>query len=291
MLCTAIEDFVERASTPSPPLNDRTVFVGGTVRSGSTLLAGLLATRFDGFNAGELHLLWRSFGTARLCTCGQPLAACAFWSRVRSRVIAELGDRDFGAIERREPRLRTVAVLGSGAHLDPELVRLRRATEAAIREESGLAVIIDSSKSPGTALVTAAAGPVELLQLVRDPRAVVYSMARPKADPSLGGELMPAMGTVEATIYWRLTDQAFSRMRRHMEIPIVRYRDLVVSPFARAGSLTHGIAGEHAIAGNPWRFEPGQPIEADERWRTEMSRATLRVVDGLTVLSRRKLGY
>ena len=124
-------------SDPEPT----TWFVGGSVRSGSTLLAGMLAAATGGFDAGELHLLWRSLRDGRLCTCRRPMTECPVWSEVRDDVLAHpdviaagVTDVDSAAgAEAGEPTLRQVVVRGRRTPVAPGARALRAATESALR--------------------------------------------------------------------------------------------------------------------------------------------------------------
>src|SRR5580692_3233646 len=67
------------------------LYIAGTGRSGSTLLASLLGEVDGVFSAGEVRYLWqRGLAESRLCGCGVPVRECLIWSRV----LAESGHLD-----------------------------------------------------------------------------------------------------------------------------------------------------------------------------------------------------
>src|SRR5438270_4691352 len=120
--------------------------MGGTGRSGSTLLARVL-DRADGvFAAGELRYVWqRGVLEDRLCGCGEQFSRCPFWSEVMDRAFA---DRRVDAHQvvatqriltrlRRVPRILTVGGQEAPAAYLESLSRLYRA----VAEVSGCELV------------------------------------------------------------------------------------------------------------------------------------------------------
>ena len=72
-------------------MTTRVLYIAGTGRSGSTLLANILGEVDGVFAAGEVRYLWqRGLTERRLCGCGVPVRECPVWSRV----LAEAGHLD-----------------------------------------------------------------------------------------------------------------------------------------------------------------------------------------------------
>ncbi len=284
-----------------------TWFVGGAARSGSTLLSGLIAHALGGVNVGELHLLWRSFSIGRRCTCGAPLADCATWSEVAEIALRRCSIDNWGEaarVEAAEPSQRRVIAKGWTVPVPSRSVALRAETERAIRMVTGEQVIVDSSKVAGAAVVAREAGTLEqVVHLVRDPRAVAFSMSHPKPDPSLDGRLLPSRGALPAAAVWTSSNVAFERLRFGASALVRRllYEEFVDDRVGSLRPLLGGSAdalrtaassgGEHAIAGNPWRFEPSRPMAADTRWSTEMPWSTRVVIAMSTAPLMARYGY
>src|SRR5205085_9431203 len=82
-----------RAARPAPAgdlVNERVrvLYVAGTGRSGSTLLARILGRADSVFAAGELRYVWqRGLLEDRVCGCGEPFSRCPFWSEVVDRAF------------------------------------------------------------------------------------------------------------------------------------------------------------------------------------------------------------
>jgi hypothetical protein len=165
------------------------VYILGYGRSGSTILDILLGSDPMIQSVGELDLLSREWGN-RSCSCGQSYDSCAFWSRVRFHTEKAVGPQ---AVQAREKTLRCVETLRAFPFLLMHCIPSRRARAyrdflraelAAIAQVSGKSTILDSSKcareAAGRALaIRRVAGvPVKMIHLVRDGRAVLWSVKR-----------------------------------------------------------------------------------------------------------------
>ena len=172
------------------------IYIAGTGRSGSTLLASLLGEVEGCFAAGEVRYLWqRGLAERRLCGCGVPVRECPVWKRV----LAESGhlddpDRVEGVVSllQRTGRIRNLPAILVGS-LRPELDPARSLSGArdraalgdvyaAMAHVTGSRVIVDSSKLPAYANVLAATPGIDLrvVHLIRDPRGAAHSWSSRK---------------------------------------------------------------------------------------------------------------
>jgi len=312
-------------SRPGRPERHPTVlFIGGTGRSGSTLLE-LMLGQVDGvFAAGEVTYLWeRGLEENQLCGCGRPLRECEFWGRVLEAAFAR-GEVPVGALAeaRRSlcrlsnlprlaiPRLQTPVFRSRVEDYTNALVRVYRA----IADASGCGVVTDSSKYPPEALLLEATHGIDLrvVHLVRDSVAVAHAWRRWKIRPEIHWkrEYMPRYPYVQTALAWDLFNGLFEGMRRR-GVPTLRlrYEDMVAAPrpalervcefigkprasleFLRDGGLS--LDPNHTCSGNPLRFERGPlPIEPSVEWRDETPRARRWLVEALTYPYRRRYGY
>lgn len=279
--------------------------IGGTTRSGSTLLASLLTSATGGFDAGELHLLWRSMTDGRLCTCGKAVRQCGVWADVAECVTGDLdayGIEELVAISETERRQRDF--LRPRVPRPPtQLVQLRTATYRAIANVTGAGTIVDSSKL-GSVLDTVLHGVPEAraVHLVRDARAVAYSWASPASDPSLGGAPMPSLSPHLAGPRWLGTNLAMERIAKRWpgRVTRLRYEDLVADPSSVVLVLTAPAPKaarpgpdptSHAIAGNPHRFGSAREIRLDARWQHQLTTSARWTVAAVTWPLLRRYGY
>jgi hypothetical protein len=195
---------------------------------------------------------------------------------------------------------------------------------AAIQEESGASVLVDSSKHPAYAFLLRRA-PVRLrcVLAVRDPRGVAFSwrksVVRPEVSNGVGE--MPRYSVVYTATRW-LSYNVLFHLLGLLRVPVVtvRYEDFMAAPkrtvseilrFAglepteqetahiRHNSVLLGV--HHTVAGNPMRFDVGEiKFRPDDEWRRglrPLARATvsiltapLRVVYGYVGRSKLKIG-
>src|ERR1017187_271195 len=74
---------VALASSKGSPAVTTVLYIAGTGRSGSTLLASVLGEVEGVFAAGEVRYLWqRGLVEGRLCGCGVPVRECPSWGAI-----------------------------------------------------------------------------------------------------------------------------------------------------------------------------------------------------------------
>jgi len=291
------------------------IYVGGTPRSGSTLLDLLLGQVPGICAAGEVEHLWeRGVAENQLCGCGARFHDCPFWHAVMARAFGGLGRVDAEAIRRLQRgvlRMRYLPYLVSGVM--PRQYRERvaaygeilTAVYRAITEVSGCGIVADSSKSPAYGFLLRAIPSVDLrvVHLVRDSRAVAFSYRRRKQRPEIHWqtEYMLQYTPWASARLWTLWNLLTAVLRaRAGRGAVLRYEDLAACPrdtmdrvlreVADAPAALDFIDGHtvhlqvsHTAAGNPMRFERGNvEIRVDEEWRRGMPGAQRGLVTLLT---------
>lgn len=301
----------------------RVLYVAGSGRSGSTLLARLL-DQVDGlFAAGELRYVWqRGLIEDRYCSCGLRFSACPFWIKALDQAFGGRDGVDPAAMSRAQ-RSTTRA-----RHLPRALVTTRPPTATgrlgdykaavaglyrAVQDVSGADVIIDSSKLPtyGHLLASVPGIEVSTVHLVRDPRAAAHSWIRPKAQPDRGGNgMMQRQGPGKSALLWDTWNAAalrlFAGLPRHL---LLRYEDLVAEPrhtVARVLDLlghpeppagfvddrTVTLGAGHSVAGNPDRLSSGPThIRLDDEWTKALDARHRVLVTALTAPLLRRFDY
>jgi len=279
------------------------VYIAGYGRSGSTVLDLILGASDSIAAVGELFMFFRPSET-RNCSCGSPVAECPFWSEVRrvyqarhlvdSRlyVPGNKGDRGFRFRQKIEGMF---VPLWPSPEVRDEYVRHERALLAALEHVSGRHMIVDSSKTAvevawrPTALMQYCGAKVKLIHLVRDGRAVMWSVMRGcnrkleqrDADPRLS---FPRLRSV---LGWTLANLAAWQQGRQLpkeNVLAVSYEDLARDPAAeltRIGQFLEldlspviariearePLAAGHSISGNRLRHTGLVEIREDDEWR------------------------
>lgn len=295
--------------TATPVGAPRVVYLAGFGRSGSTLLERLLGAIPGWTHVGELVDLARSVAVKHeRCGCGRLFDECPVWSAVglkafggwdapEVRRLAEL--RLVVARQRQVPRL---LAMRSRRVRESEFGRLVREYQdgyariyQAVADVTGSAVIVDASKGPahGLALSGASQYRLDVLNLVRDPRAVAYSwsrrsIARPQATTT--DENMWQISALRSAAQWSALQSEVELMRSMggLTSTRLRYEDLVDRPAAAIQAaaadigldlgprdLSHidgrtaTLGTSHGLSGNPGRYETGViELRPDTRWRT-----------------------
>lgn len=204
----------------------KVVAISGSGRSGSTLLSLLLSQDSGVFNLGQLRHLWRSHADNEVCSCGRPLQDCEVYGRIvaDAGAMAELGKAFFKDAARHsdwgDPITRSEMQAKHAAYLEGVANVLRK-----IGEQRELNQFVDSSKAPEFALALSLIPDTELylLNLVRDPRAVVCSWYRRKQSTKT---------VVTNSRDWRARQQRLESWQAALadRYMVLRYEDLAVEP-------------------------------------------------------------
>ena len=153
-------------------------------------------------------------------------------------------------------------------------------------------MIVDSSKIPIEPIALGLVEDVEvhLAQVVRDPRAVVYSWQRSRAFSDRDEvEYLPRFSASFTTTSWLARNFLVEVIGRRRPVEVVLYDDMARDPGAvlrrladfvgePAGDLefltsaTATLAPTHSVGGNPMRMTSGAiEIKPDDEWVTELA--------------------
>jgi hypothetical protein len=292
----------------------RVLYVMGIYHSGTTVLSNLVGQLDGYFAVGELRTLWPKLTRPRYrCGCGELLQECPVWRPILDSALGEGEDRvalaremwrcQRAALHEYHTWLRVGSVLryrrrglptsGPLARYAEGLTRLYRG----IASQTGAEVIVDSSKEPTDAALLLLMPEVDpaFVQIVRDPRGMVYSILRVKA----GGE--PVVGSrwrqsAYAAFSWSAGNLAGAAVRRAAgpaRSTLLRYEDFVLAPqdsvealadmAGRPGQLatssdpaqtrTVTMHPTHTVGGNNNRFRAGPvQLREDTEWRSRLHR-------------------
>ncbi|HNQ06142.1 MAG TPA: sulfotransferase [Tetrasphaera sp.] len=298
----------------------RVLYVGGTGRSGSTVVANALGALDDAVSVGEVRYLWeRGITENRLCGCGQRFANCPFWQQVLDTAYGT-DVPNAHEVHRRLTEVTQLRTLpgflrspAEASQAPADLADVLRPLYAAIATVSGASLVVDSSKLPTYAGVLAGVDglTLDVVHLVRDPRAAAFSWKRTKEQPDRGRPgLMEQRGVVKSSVLWTAWNAGLERAwRRSQNYTRVRYETFAAHP-AETIALLADFVGHtgadrvvddegrlhlppnHTVAGNPARMSAGPtPVRLDNEWATAMNRREVRVVSGLTAPLLGRYGY
>ncbi len=276
------------------------VYICSHGRSGSTLVGSVLGLAEGFCYVGEARDVWfDGLADNQACGCGRPFRECPFWTEVFKRA--------FGGFD--GPRVREAAELFAGMYRPPATIGLFRLVfwpraagrdiekftsilgglYEAIAAVSNCRTIVDSSKSLryGALVMRIPGTRTRWVNVIRDPRGIVHSRARPArfrdgsdkpADENGGGFRL-----FRIIAKWAARNALSRRIMRVTGGARVIYEDFV----GDQRPLLAAIAGEHEatrvvkllaagipdgivqhqVAGNWIR---GLKISPNESWRTEL---------------------
>lgn len=301
-------------------LKTKMLFISGSGRSGSTILAQILGELNGFFNVGELSHVWRrGLLEGRDCGCGTQFQRCDVWNQIIEAGGGDLLSAKARRVSEAMPSARSgLRMLMSSrrcstARYSEILTPLERLI-GAVHETTGSNVIIDGSKLPtyGYLLGLIPSIDVFVVHLVRDPRAVAHSWMRKKLSPDRpSGKYMTTIGPTKSAISWTIWNAeaeifSWGRNHRHMQL---RYEDFVTSPRDEITSIVRfldediqplpfidshkvRLGQNHTVSGNPSRFASGDiELVPDAEWTSIMSRRNRLLVDVLTSPLRHHYGY
>jgi hypothetical protein len=295
-------------------MNEVTVlYIAGSSRTGSTIVANILGQLDGYFAVGELWNIWRrGLIEGRRCGCGSPVRSCPVWRAVlRHAFGGPVGVADAERLNGLTfDRLRThwvrsvVDARRAGSFDGDEYRGALADLYRAVRDVSGCRVVVDSSKCPVYASLLATVPGIRLhvLHLVRDSRATAFSNRRLRALPDFGDRrLMPRERPIVTARRWAKNHalcelllpghvDSFTRLRYEdfADRPVPTLRRIIattgedaVLPFT--GERTVRLAATHSVSGNPSRFQLGDvTLHIDNEWRKAMSLPDRAVVTTVT---------
>jgi len=293
------------------------VYILSPGHSGSTLLGLLLGAHPAIATVGELKDVPRSYRGDESCSCGELMRKCAFWS-VIARRLAESG-HDLGGpgfwthmSPRRTvwdalldaqvrgragelPRRILLATVSAGRR---HLLRTLTHNELLIRiilDVTGRDVFLDTSKNASRLhyLLDSGRFALKVIHLVRDGRAVAYSLVRKGVDP------------VTASAEWLSEHRQAGHLRPCVEPRNwlqIRYEDLCADPeatlarmFAFAGVAPQPTVDfrswDHHVIGNRMRLGATTRIELDLAWQRELKGTALQAVQNVVSEMNRQYEY
>lgn len=243
------------------------LYIAGYGRSGSTLLGRVLSLNPDVLDLGEVMTAPRFVDLPYYhCSCRQKFRDCPVWGPAIATI--EPRHADFADRKTHLALLETIAA----------------ATDAQ--------VLVDSSKTAGFHALMPfyldrhLSFPLELVHLVRDPRAVLWSVFRSQKGGSRGSRTAIAkLGlALKVSSIWMMANLAAELFRiwRPKQTIRVRYDEALAKGLpGKLGSLvsqaplegmvfTAADSNCHAIGGNLMRNQQTVRIAQDEEWRSKL---------------------
>ena len=298
------------------------IFIVGAGRSGSTIIDRILGSMNNIKSFNEIYALWEGgFIENNLCSCRSKFRRCSFWENViRSTFNKSIDDVDIDSILKLynsfdHSKYVPIMMLGLfGKKKKQELKEYQdilRKLYFSIAEKANTDIIVDSSKVPSRALLlnNIPEFNVNIIHLVRDPRAVVYAWNKKKFEPATD-KLMKKNKQSGLVRTWIIRNILSEIILKKIPGITVRYEDFAKHPkqtFDFIINNTPILKGKnnpfitetevelpkfHSMSGNPDRFKSGlTKIKYDDEWRHKISKGNKIKTDILTFFLRIRYKY
>lgn len=257
--------------------------------------------------------LFQRLSAGACCSCGKNLEKCGIWGEV-----ANLMEQNIGITWAEASRI-SLRNDVSPFRVRPcsQYKRLWRSAIQAIQVATGKSILVDSSKSNHIGwrrinnLQLVLDQQVKVIHLVRDPRAVMWSMSRGRnknlAKSEASRSLPRGLGAV---LSWRLSNSLseYAVTRRRCDSVLLRYEDLVQDPVKTfdtlerllgidLGDLSSKLSRNcpmrtgHGVDGNRMRNKATFIMQNDEVWKEMLSRPAIRCAEILAGQKLIRYGY
>lgn len=280
----------------------RVLYVGGWMRSGTTLLCEMLGAFENVLALGEVSGIWRALARGQACACGTKIDACPVWGPALADVVQRhgIGPEGYAAMAELTKRvLRTRAALSlsrlsgtSEATWPPDVrryVEVMRTLLTSVARHAKAQAVVDSSKLP-PGFLTLQLIPdarVEVIHIVRDARAVANSELKTRVREESDRDILPPGRSVFQSVFlWSGFNLAVWIFGSHANsYRAIRYENLTRAPDQYLDSLSRDLDlsrrsgplldGRHIAVGNPARFQGSErAVRTDEEWVTNLPRHT-----------------
>ena len=306
-------------------MNDKIplIYILSNGRSGTTLLDLLLGAHPCIWTLGEAQILpWELRNPRVPCGCGNPIPESEFWSELLDDIPTSTTGYHIGYF-RNEQQVGKVlrwellpdiargrvssrwvdAVDEYGAKNAAYFRVVHEAAEA--RRGDKVQWLVDASKDPYRLFWLQQSGrfDIRVIHLIKDPRALVYSMAR---------DWLPygANKVIRFTLRWIIENALMARLTRTSFVPShvrrLKYEKLASRPEEALADLGEWIGVDYpsklvhdfreyenfAISGNMMRWrETDDEIRLDERWKSDFPLPYVEFVNIVTRPFRAYCGY
>lgn len=303
-------------------MKPKIIYIMGHSRSGSTIFDIMLSNASNVVGVGELKNLEKvGFINNDYCSCGSHVDECSFWSKIKQ----DLEDSGFDDFEKQNNLIDSVD--GHKRYFYEYLEKTKSSIEktdsylnynnhifSSILKNSNANSVVDSSKMPtrGYFLSLMEDFDVYLLHIVRDPRAVCWSMYKPlKKDLANGVQRdmpgKPIMKTIKswignAVISLKVKEQLkdkymlinYDRLIQENEIvldEISKFTDIDFSEVAAMIKRDDEFTKFHTVAGNRLRMAEKIKLKYDDSWKKKLSLFQKSYITLLTFPLLKKFGF
>lgn len=263
-----------------PLKNKNIIYLLGSGRSGTTLLAAILNSTPEVNAFGELHQFYTHLNSNLECSCDNKLTDCEFWTKVLSHLqITENELNRFVIKQNREEEHKFIPLLLLGKKASKDYITSQENLFHSITNFKNN-WILDSSKYVGRFLLLKQIKNLNLkgIYVVRDIRGVINSFNKQVQTPKK---------PINAIFYYLFTN-TFAQLVCWLNKDVVklRYEDLVDNPLNEVDKIYTSLLNSkknmfnlnevfdipHIIGGNRLKSRKSITIKKDIAWKQNITR-------------------
>jgi hypothetical protein len=299
------------------------LYIGGTGRTGSTVLDSLLGSFPGVFSAGEMTWFWQyGLRDGGRCSCGDTITTCPVWSATLESAFGSVDAIDADrmvALRRRFwsghlPLMIWPSYRKRGLRRIEEFPSVVEKLYRSLARTVDAKLIVDSSKEPHYSYILRESTDLDVyfLHLVRDPRAIGRSWLRSRPETGFDGRVeMDRRNAAKASLYFDVSNIAAEAIWWKSErYAFMRYEDFVLRPADAVRSIGRFVGVDlpvgdvldaddsfvrplqHSAWGNPNRFDGGRiRLRPDDAWKDQLGTTDRAVLTSMTLPLIPRYGY
>ena len=257
------------------------LYLLGSGRSGTTLLATILNSTNNISTTGELHQFYTYLQNNETCSCGTIVCNCDFWSLVVNDMDLSKDDiQNFQKKQNNEEGHRYIPSIILGRKASEDYSASQEKLFNAIANHTHKNWILDSSKYIGRFLLLKQIPSLKVkgIYVVRDVRGVINSFNKQVQTPRK---------PISTILYYILTN-FFGQLVCWMNKDVIKlkYEDFIDNPYEHTQHIYSKLLGQnnddaalndvfempHIIGGNRLKSSKTIKIKKDTAWKTTISR-------------------
>ncbi|OBX21649.1 MULTISPECIES: sulfotransferase [Bizionia] len=257
------------------------LYLLGSGRSGTTLLATILNSTNDITTSGEVHQFYTYLQNKSTCSCGDVVCECDFWSDVITDLnVSEDEIHTFQKKQNNEEGHRYILSILLGRKASADYIASQERLFTAISNHTNKNWILDSSKYIGRFLLLNQIPSLKVkgIYVVRDVRGVINSFNKQVQTPK-----KPIN-----TIFYYLLTNFFGQLVCwiHKDVIKLKYEDFIDNPHDHTQYIYSKLLDQnnddvtlndvfempHIIGGNRLKSSKTIKIKKDTAWKTTISR-------------------
>jgi len=256
------------------------LYLLGSGRSGTTLLATILNSTNDISTTGELHQFYTYLKNLSACSCGKIVSNCEFWSGVIAEMDLTKDEiHTFQKKQNNEEGHRYIPSILLGRKASSDYITSQEKLFTAISNHTNKNWTLDSSKYIGRFLLLNQIPDINIkgIYVVRDVRGVINSFNKQVQTPRK---------PISTILYYILTN-SFGQLVCWMNKDVIKikYEDFIDNPHEHTKNIYNNLLGQnsnvplndffeipHIIGGNRLKSRKTIKIKKDTAWKTTISR-------------------